>query len=83
MENIELEMKKIRAKKAPNAVELQKYIRYLINVRKYDPESIYEDVPLWKKDEVEKVIKDVERENSKPAPKRYYVSLKEPLDEER
>jgi hypothetical protein len=83
MENIESEMKKIRSKKSPNVLELQKYVRYLVNARKYDADSVYEDVPDWNRSEIEKALKEIERENSKPKPQRYYVSLKEPLDEER
>jgi hypothetical protein len=74
-------METIKNKEKPTKTEMRKYIRYLINVKKLDAENVYEDVPHWEKDEVDKAIKDIERENSKPTPKRYYVSLKEPLEE--
>ena len=83
MEEVKEEMQKIKSKKSPTIFEMQRYVRYLVNVLKYDSDSVFEDVPKWDKKEVEKAIKEVERENSKPRPQRYYVSLKEPLDEER
>ena len=83
MEEVKEEMQKIKSKKSPTIFEIQKYVRYLVNVLKYDSDSVFEDVPNWDKKQVEKAIKEVERENSKPRPQRYYVSLKEPLDEER
>jgi hypothetical protein len=82
MDNVADEMKKIKAKKSPTIVDVQRYVRYTINVLKYDEEKVYEDVSHWPKEQVMKAIKEVERENSKPRPKRYYVSLKEPLEEE-
>jgi transcription initiation factor IIE alpha subunit len=78
--DVKEEMAQLKSKKAPSTVDIQKYVRYLTNVLKYDEESIYEDVPHWNKDAVGKAIKEVERENQKPKPKRYFVSLKEPLD---
>ena len=81
-DSIRAEMNAIKKKKSPTIVEVQKYVRYLINIMKYDPESVYEDVRHWDKEKVAAAIKDVERENLKPKPKRYYVSLKEPLEEE-
>lgn len=79
--NIEQEMNKLRETKNPTIMDIQKLVRYYINVKKYDSEKILEDLSHWNKEEVEKAIKEVERENSKPKPQRYYVSLKEPLDE--
>lgn len=80
MEDVKEEMKKIKSKKNPSVVDIQRYVRYMVNVNKYDEDSIYEDVPHWKKDDVKKAITEVERENSKPRPQRYFVSLKEPLE---
>ncbi len=71
----------LKNKAAPSTVEIYKYVRYLVNAKKYSEDEVYEDVPGWEKEKVEKAIKEVERENSKPKPKRYYVSLKEPLEE--
>ncbi|MEM3373605.1 MAG: hypothetical protein QXE31_00115 [Candidatus Woesearchaeota archaeon] len=79
--NVDLEMKKLREKKSPTIMEVQRLVRYYINVKKYDSEKIFEDLSHWNKEDVEKAIKEVERENSKPKPQRYYVSLKEPMDE--
>ncbi|NTV24204.1 MAG: hypothetical protein HGA85_07615 [Nanoarchaeota archaeon] len=81
MDDVKKEMESLKAKLVPTSVEIIKYVRYLKNVLKYDDESIYVDVPKWKREEIEKALKEVERENSKPKPKRYYVSLKEPLDD--
>ncbi len=80
MEDVESAMKQLKSKKSPSVIEVQKYVRYLINVLKYDEESVFEDVSHWNKPDVEKAIKEVERENSKPRPQRYYVSLKEPME---
>jgi hypothetical protein len=82
MDNVADEMKKIKEKKSPTVVDVQRYVRYVTNVLKYDAEKVHEEVPHWPKEQVEKALKEVERENSKPRPKRYYVSLKEPLEEE-
>lgn len=76
------DMKAIKAKKSPTIPEIQKYVRYLVNVLKYDAAKIHSDVPKWDKKKVDTAIKEVEFENSRPKPKRYYVSLKEPLEEE-
>ncbi len=81
MENVEKRMNEIKAKDDPSHVEIHKYVRYLINVKKYAGEEVLEDVPHWELGKVESSIKSVERENSKPRPKRYYVSLKEPLED--
>lgn len=80
METYEI-MNKIKEKSEPSTVEIYKYIRFLINVKKLGKEEVFNDVKTWDKEKVENVIKEVERENSKPKPKRYYVSLKEPLEE--
>ena len=64
-----------------NSVEVLKYIRYAINVKKYPNEKIYEILSHWDKDKVNSAISKVEKENAAPRPKRYYVSLKEPLED--
>ena len=81
-DSVKAEMDAIKKKRLPNKVEIQKYVRYLINVLKFDAESVHDDLKHWDKEKVETAIKDVQRENLKPKPKRYYVSLKEPLEEE-
>lgn len=83
MEEIAEAMKQLKSKKSPSTIEVQKYVRYLINVLKYDPDSIFDEVSHWNRSDVEKAVKEVERENSKPRPQRYYVSLKEPIGEDR
>jgi len=80
-EEVEKKMEEIKVLKDPDRFQAQKYIRYLINVKKYAGEEVMEDVEHWPLEIVERAIKEVERENSKPKPKRYYVSLKEPLEE--
>ena len=78
---IETKMNELKAKDNPSIIDAQKYVRYLINVKHYSPEEVLEDVQHWLLEIVEKAIKEVERENMKPKPKRYYVSLKEPLED--
>ena len=79
MEDVEKIMKELKIKRNPTQFEVQKYVRYLVNVKKFDLDRIIDDVD-WDIDKIKKAYKEVERENSKPRPKRYYVSLKEPLE---
>ncbi len=81
MADVKSEMEAIKGKKNPSRFEVLKYVRYMINVEKAEPESIHNLVSSWRTEEVDKAIKEVEQENAKPRPKRYYVSLKEPLEE--
>lgn len=74
-------MNQIKEIKDPSTVEIYKYVRYLINVKKYSKDEVFADVANWEKEKIENALKEVERENLKPKPKRYYVSLKEPLEE--
>ena len=74
-------MEDIKKKESPSHVDMHKYIRYAINVKKFSNEEVLEDVAHWPLEKVQTNIKEVERENSKPKPKRYYVSLKEPLED--
>ncbi len=80
-EQIEDMMNKIKLDKSPNIIDMKKYIRYAMNIHKKDPDEIKEELNHWDKEKVEKTIKSVERERQKPKPKRYYVSLKEPLED--
>ena len=80
-QDIRYEMESLKNKDDPVYTEIRRYVRYLINVKKYGEEKIYGDVAHWDREAVEKAIKDVERENMKPKPKRYFVSLKEPLED--
>ena len=80
MLDVQASMNEIRNKLEPTQIEVHKYVRYLINVQNYSAERVMEKVPDWSLDKVETAIKDVERANNQPRPKRYYVSLKEPLD---
>ena len=80
-EEVQKKMVKLKKLKKPSYLEVRKYIRYLINVKKYSPEEVIEEVMHWPLSFVERAIKEVERENLKPKPKRYYVSLKEPLED--
>ena len=79
--DIEQQMKDIKNKESPTTVDIYKYVRYLINIKKYPDDDVYQDVLNWDKEKVSSAIKEVKRENLKPKPKRYYVSLKEPLEE--
>ncbi|MBN2367762.1 hypothetical protein JXC34_01990, partial [Candidatus Woesearchaeota archaeon] len=72
MEDVEKQMNEIREKNIPSLVEVKKYVRYAMNVLKNDPDALVEELSHWKLEDVEKAIKDVERENMKPKPKRYY-----------
>ena len=80
-EEVQKKMAKLKSVKKPSYLEVRKYIRYLINVNKYSPEQVLDEVMHWPLSFVEKAMKEVERENQKPKPKRYYVSLKEPLED--
>jgi hypothetical protein len=82
MDDVQTRMNNIHNLKNPNSVEVLKYIRYLINVKDYDPDQVYEDVTHWDKSKIAMAIKDVYKENNRPKPKRYYVSLKDPLNEQ-
>ena len=81
MDDVAEKMSAIKAMENPSIPEIKKYIRYAINVLKFDGTELLEDVGHWNLETVERIIKDVQRENLKPKPKRYYVSLKEPLEE--
>ena len=56
MEDVKAEMAKLKVKKYPKPAEILKYLRYLINVLKYDSGNIYEDVPDWDKAAVKSAI---------------------------
>lgn len=83
MDDVQETMNAIKQKKNPDTLEVKKYVRYLVNIEKFTTEQIMKNVSHWDADMVERALKDVERENAKPAPKRYYVSLKEPLEDSR
>ncbi|PIY59790.1 hypothetical protein COY95_05210 [Candidatus Woesearchaeota archaeon CG_4_10_14_0_8_um_filter_47_5] len=77
------EMEEIRAKTNPSIVEKYKYIKYLIhevpeNERNKEIEHL---ASLWGEDDVQKILKDVESESKKLPPKKYYVSLRDPLED--
>ena len=80
-EEVQKKMVKLKSIKKPSFLEVRKYIRYLTNIKKFSPEEVVEEVMHWPLSFVERAIKEVERENLKPKPKRYYVSLKEPLED--
>ncbi len=79
--DVEKQMDNIKKKQIPSTVEIYKYVRFLINVKKHSDDEVLEYLKHWNKDKVKDAIKEVKRENLKPKPKRYYVSLKEPLEE--
>ena len=58
-----------------------KVVRYYLNHEKLPADEIYEELKSWPRPTVEKIIAELEKENQKPKPKRYYVSLKEPLED--
>jgi len=72
-----LELKK---KQDPTMLEKLKVIRFYYNTEKLEKERIYKEVP-WPKKDVDSILEDLDKERQKPRPKRYYVSLKEPLEE--
>ena len=81
MDDIELKMDEIKKKARPTDSEVKKYIRYMMNVKKYSNEQVMDECQDWGLAKIEHAIKEVELENSKPRPQRYYVSLKEPLED--
>ncbi|MCM2325798.1 MAG: hypothetical protein NDI94_05010 [Candidatus Woesearchaeota archaeon] len=81
MDDVEQKMNLLKEKKDPGEQDVRKYVRYLLNVKKHSEEQVKDDLKHWKPAMVESAIKDVERENQKPRPQRYYVSLKEPLED--
>lgn len=80
MDDVEEKMIQIKNMQNPSEVDIHKYIRYLMNVKKYSGEEVFDDVGHWELAKVESSIRMVESANSKPRPKRYFVSLKEPLE---
>lgn len=80
-EEVAKKMAKLKKIEKPSFLEVRKYVRYLTNIKKFSPEEVVEEVMHWPLSFVEKAIKQVERENLKPKPKRYYVSLKKPLED--
>ena len=79
-DDIEFKMNEIKSKSRPTDSEIRKYVRYSMNVRKLDNDHIMDECQDWGLAKIESTIKDVERENQKPRPQRYYVSLKDPLE---
>jgi hypothetical protein len=79
--DIEKEMEEIKNKTHPTALEKVKLIRYYINVYEHPEDKILEILKHWNPDEVKEHLMGVLKENSKKPPKRYYVSLKEPLED--
>jgi len=74
------EMQRIADDDNPNELEKKKYLRYLISqgsMAKKRPEL----EKRWGQRQVSELIEEIESENKKPNPRKYYVSLKEPLDE--
>ena len=82
MSDVEDIMREIKAKNNPDSIEILKYIRYAVNVKKYPNEKIIEILSHWDLGKIDSAIKKVEKENSAPRPKRYYVSLKKPLEDQ-
>jgi hypothetical protein len=48
---------------------------------RHDEEKIRQDVMHWDSKAVDEIIRMADAERSRPSPKRYFVSLKEPLEE--
>ena len=79
--DIEKEMEQIRKKDHPTALDQVKLIRYYINVYEHPEEKIMELLSHWDPKEVKAHFGKVHEEKAKQPPKRYYVSLKEPLED--
>lgn len=74
-------MEAIRLKQNPTREEKLKYLRfYLKNIG--TKEKAIGELSSWGKAEILELIKEIELEKKKTMPKRYYVSLKEPLEDE-
>lgn len=73
------DIKKIKEKPKSSLNEKIEYIKYLIGRNQLDFE-INELKEKWGKTLVEEIVADVKAQQRKTAPKKYYVSLKEPLE---
>lgn len=71
----------LKQRQRPTSLEMLKLIRFYINHEKHSNARILEELAHWDRESVEKTIEHVEKENQKPKPKRFYVSLKEPLED--
>ncbi len=80
-QEVKKNMENIRKKENPTTLEKMKLIRYYVNHEKYSESRILKLLKEWPEDEVMNIIDDVKKEDLKPKPKRYYVSLKEPLED--
>ena len=78
---IEAEMEAIKNKSNPTALEKVKLVRYYINVYEHPEGKIMELLKHWNPTDVKDHLQKVHEENAKKPPKRYYVSLKEPLED--
>ena len=81
LQDVEKRMLELKNKEDPTQMDMYKYIRYLINVKEMTDEEVIEETSHWPLEKITIAINKVQRENAKPKPKRYYVSLKEPLDD--
>ena len=75
----ESEIKRIKEKAKPTLSEKVEYIKYLIEKEQLDFE-IKELKEKWGATLVEEIVSDVRASQKKSTPKKYYVSLKEPLE---
>ncbi|MBU0758292.1 MAG: hypothetical protein KKF44_09560 [Nanoarchaeota archaeon] len=78
---VKRKMHEIKVKDNPTSLERLKLVRFFVNSEKYTEEKIYSELAHWPRQDVENSIHEVIKENSRPRPKRYYVSLKEPLED--
>jgi len=81
MNDVEIRMNEIKHNRNASTIEIYRLVRYLINVQEYNNSRIFDELVYFDEDKINQAIKKVETENSKPKPKRYYVSLKEPLED--
>lgn len=75
----ENEIKKIKEKARPSLSEKVEYIKYLIEKEQLDFE-IKELKEKWGAMLVDEIISEAKAQQKKGMPKKYYVSLKEPLE---
>ena len=73
-------METIIKKAKPSSLEKLRYIRYFIAEGLGTPEDALKKLGTkWGKDKVERLLNRINKEGRKPHPKRFKVSIREPL----
>ena len=79
IEKLKAEIEVIKFKDAPTKDDKILFCKYYLDAK--GEEGLMKNLPKsWDKEEVKEILKQLKMER-KPLPKRYYVSLKEPLED--